>query len=101
MHAKHKQRYQMTGRRLIDVRLCREELMETSIVDRVAEEVRALAPELQKRVLEFARALAISTPRGVHGRQLLRFAGELSPEDARLMRETIEQGCEKVDSDEW
>jgi len=61
--------------------------METSIVDRVAEEVKALAPELQRRVLEFARALAVSTPRGAPGQQLLQFAGELTPEDARLMRE--------------
>ncbi len=75
--------------------------METSIVDRVTEEVKALAPELQRRVLEFARALAVSTPRGVPGSQLLQFAGELTPEDARLMREAIEQGCEKVDAREW
>ena len=75
--------------------------METSIVDRVTEEVRALAPELQRRVLEFARTLAVSTPRGVPGRQLLQFTGELTPEDARLMREAIEQGCEKVDPHDW
>jgi len=75
--------------------------METSIVDRVTEEVKALAPDLQRRVLEFARALALSTPRGVPGRQLLQFSGELSLEDARLMREAIERGCEKVDAHEW
>ncbi len=75
--------------------------METSIVERVTEEVKALTPELQRRVLEFARALAVSTPRGVPGRQLLQFAGELTPEDARLMRDAIEQGCEKVDAHEW
>lgn len=75
--------------------------MESSIIDRVAEEVRALAPELQRRVLEFARALAVSEPRGVPGGQLLRLAGELSPEDAQLMREAIEQGCEKIDAHEW
>jgi hypothetical protein len=75
--------------------------MDTPIADRVAEQVRALAPELQRRVLEFARALAVSEPHDVSGRQLLRFAGELTPEDAQLMREAIEQGCEKIDSHEW
>lgn len=75
--------------------------MESSIVDRVAEQVRALAPELQRRVLEFARALAVSEPRGVPGRQLLRFAGQLTSEDAQLMRDAIEQGCENIDSHEW
>jgi hypothetical protein len=75
--------------------------MENSIVDRVTDEVRALAPELQHRVLEFARALAVSEPRGLPGRQLLKFAGELTPEDAQLMRDAIEKGCEKIDSHEW
>ena len=75
--------------------------MENSIVDRVTDEVKALAPELQHRVLEFARALAVSEPRGLPGRQLLQFAGELTPEDAQLMRDAIEKGCEKIDSHEW
>jgi GMP synthase PP-ATPase subunit len=74
--------------------------MEGSIADKVADEVRALAPELQHRVLEFARALAVSEPRGVPGRLLLRFAGEVTPEDAQLMRKAIDQGCEKIDSHE-
>jgi len=75
--------------------------MEGSIAERVADEVRTLAPELQRRVLEFARALAVSQPRGVPGRQLLRFAGKLTPEDAQIMRDAIEQGCERIDSHEW
>jgi len=76
--------------------------MEGSITEKVADEVRASAPELQRRVLEFARALAVSEPRGVPGRLLLRFAGgEVTPEDAQLMRKAIEQGCEKIDSHEW
>ena len=72
-----------------------------SIADRIADEVRVLAPELQRRVLDFARALAVSEPCGVAGRHLLRFAGDLTPEDAQLMRDAIEQGCEKIDAHEW
>ena len=75
--------------------------MENSIVDRLTDEVRTLPPELQHRVLEFARSLAVSEPRGLPGRQLLQFAGELTPEDAQLMRDAIEKGCEKIDSHEW
>ena len=52
-------------------------------------------------MLEFTRALAVSTPHGVPGRQLLRFAGAISLDDVQLMREAIEQGCERVDADEW
>jgi hypothetical protein len=75
--------------------------MDSPIVDRVAEQVRPLTPELQRRVLDFARALAISEPRGIPGRQLLQFSGKISSEDAQQMRDAIEQACEKVDSHEW
>lgn len=75
--------------------------MDTPVVDKVIEQLKTLPEELQWRVLEFARALARSTPRGVPGRQLLRFAGTISPEDAELMREAIERGCEQVDTNKW
>ena len=75
--------------------------MDTPIVAKVVEQLRDLPQELQWRVLEFARALAQSTPRGVPGRQLLHLAGTISPEDAELMREAIERGCEQVDTNEW
>jgi hypothetical protein len=45
--------------------------------------------------------LAISTPQGVAGRQLLSFAGSIAPDDLRLMSKAIEQGCEQVDTNEW
>jgi len=75
--------------------------VDTPIVNKVVEQLRDLPQELQWRVLEFARALAQSTPRGVPGRQLRRFAGTISPEDAELMRDAIERGCEQVDTNEW
>ena len=75
--------------------------MDASIVDKVVEQLKALAQELQWRVLEFTRALSLSTPHGVSGQQLLRFAGLIPLDDVRLMREAIEQGCEQVDINEW
>ncbi len=75
--------------------------MDDPIVDKVVEQLKDLPQELRWRVLEFTRALAQSTPRGVSGRELLQFAGVISPEDAELMREAIERGCEQVDVDEW
>ncbi len=42
--------------------------MDTPIIDKVIEQLRDLPQELQWRVLEFTRALAVSTPRGVPGR---------------------------------
>ncbi len=75
--------------------------MDTPIVEKVIEQLKALPQELQRRVLEFTRALAESTPRGVPGRQLLRFAGAIPRDDIRLMSEAIERGCEQVDTNEW
>ena len=58
----------------------------------------------QARVVDFARTLSgSSTPKkvGVPGKDLLRFAGTISPEDARQMIEAIEEGCEQIDASEW
>jgi hypothetical protein len=75
--------------------------MDTPIVDKIIEQLKTLPHELQWRVFEFTRALALSTPRGVPGQQLLHFAGTIPLDDVQLMREAIEQGCEQVDTDEW
>jgi hypothetical protein len=78
-----------------------EAKMDTSIVEKVIEQLKELPRELQWRVLEFTRALAISTPRGISGAQLLKFAGTIPLDDVKIMSEAIEQGCEQVDVDEW
>jgi len=75
--------------------------MDTPIVEEVVEQLKGLSQELQARVLEYTRSLAQSTPRGIPGRQLLRFAGVIPLDDTELMTEAIEQGCERVDADEW
>ena len=72
-----------------------------SIKDEIVEKLDHLPPELQRRVLDFTRALVLSAPRGVPGKQLLRFAGILAPADAQAMAQAIEAGCEQVDADEW
>ncbi len=75
--------------------------MDTLIADQVIAQLKTLPYDLQWRVLEFTRALALSTPHGVPGPQLLRFAGTIPTEEAQLMRDAIEQGCERVDANEW
>lgn len=75
--------------------------MSTLIMDKVIEQLKVLPYELQWRVLEFTRALAVSIPRGVPGRQLLRFAGVIPLDDLQLMRLAIEEGCERIDASEW
>jgi len=75
--------------------------MSTLVVDKVVEQLEGLPYELQWRVLEFTRALARSIPRGLPGRQLLRFAGAIPSNDLQIMRQAIEEGCEQVDANEW
>ena len=73
--------------------------MDTTIIERVVREMENMPRDQQYRVLEFARALTI--PRGVPGRELLKFAGTIPAEDLRLMSEAIEEDCERIDPDEW
>jgi len=78
-----------------------EARMDTYILDKVIEQLKALPSELQWRVFEFTRALTLSTPHGVPGQQLLRFAGTIPLEDVKVMLEVIEQDCERIDANEW
>lgn len=57
--------------------------------------------EQQRQVLEFARALATTQVRGVPGSILGRFAGTIEPAELAVMAQAIEDGCEKVNPDEW
>ncbi|MDY6877862.1 MAG: hypothetical protein SWK90_16895 [Chloroflexota bacterium] len=38
---------------------------------------------------------------GKPGQTLTRFAGWIAPDDLALIQEAIENGCERVDLDEW
>jgi hypothetical protein len=75
--------------------------MNTHVVEKVVEQLQGLPYELQWRVFEFTRSLAVSTPRGIPGQQLLGFAGAIPSDDLQLMRQVIQEGCEQVDAHEW
>lgn len=75
--------------------------MSSVVVEKIVEQLKSLPYELQWRVLEFTRALALSVPRGVPGSHLLRFAGAIPLEDVQRMRQAIEESCEQVDTNEW
>ena len=66
-----------------------------SLTDQIVEQLKALPYEMQRQVLEFTRALSLSNPQGVSGAQLLQFAGAIPSTDLELMRQTIEEGCER------
>ena len=69
-------------------------MIDASIHDELLKQLERLSPNLQRRVVEFATALARSVPKGTPGNELLRFVGVLPPDDARAMIEAIESGCE-------
>lgn len=50
--------------------------------------------EKRQQVLNFIRG--ISAPTGVAGKNLLRFAGTIEPDDIHLITEVIEEGCGQV-----
>ena len=75
--------------------------MNIPIIDEVVEQLKVMPQPLQKQVLEFVRSLVKAEVRGTPGQQLLHFAGSVPSDDLQLMREAIEQDCERVDIGEW
>ena len=70
-------------------------------IDEVIKQLQTMPQPLQERVLEFARMLGNAEIQGTPGEDLLRFAGCIPPDDLLLMKEAIEQDCERVDINEW
>jgi len=75
--------------------------MNNSIIIAVTEQLSILPENLQQKVLEFVQALRISERRGVSGKELVRFAGLIPPDDLQQMREAINDGFGQVDLNEW
>ena len=72
-----------------------------AIRDQILSDLDRLDPEKQNRAAELVHGLVLADRRGTPGKELLRFAGTLDDESAREMRQAIEEGCERVDPDEW
>lgn len=75
--------------------------MNTSIIEQVVEQLSAMPPSLQEKVLQFAYGLGQPRPQGTPGQALIRFAGSIPSDDLSLIQAAIEQDCEQVDQDEW
>jgi hypothetical protein len=67
----------------------------------IREQLDQLPPRQQRQVLEFARSLVATQIRGVPGKDLLHFAGSIDAEDLNAMKQAIDEGCEKIDLNEW
>lgn len=75
--------------------------MSTTIERELRSRLSALAPDQQRQVLEYARALGSVPQRGASGAALLRFAGSIPKEDLAAIRSAVEEGCEGVDASNW
>lgn len=62
------------------------------LAEQIIQAVNRLTPDVQQKVLDFTSALM---PRGVPGKELLRFAGTIAADDLELMKQAIEVECEK------
>ncbi len=68
--------------------------------EQLREQMEHLPAGQQRQVLEYARALASSRPRGVAGSDLLPLAGTISVPDLEAIALAIE-GCERADAHGW
>jgi hypothetical protein len=76
-------------------------MMGTTLKEDIHEQVSRLPLEQQQQVLQFVRALATLNVHGVSGKDLLRFAGTIDHEDLMTIEQTIKEGCEWVNLNEW
>jgi len=76
-------------------------MIETTIHAELSACMEQLPLEKQRQVLDFARNLASLPVKGVPGHTLLKFAGSIEESELQLMEKAIEEGCERIDADEW
>lgn len=73
--------------------------MNTSVLDKILQQLNTLPSDKQKRVLDFTRSL--SHDQGTSGKALLDFAGAFPEKEILTINREIEEGCEKNDGGEW
>jgi hypothetical protein len=76
-------------------------MLDTSLQNELIKEMEQLPPNLQRKVVEYAHSLKKPLPEGTPGKDLLKFAGILSREEAEEMLKVIEEDCERIDPNEW
>jgi hypothetical protein len=73
------------------------EMVSAAMKEEILLKLEKLPLQMQRRVLDFADALAQSTPKGVSGKALEPLAGTLDDDSARQMTQAIERYCERVE----
>jgi hypothetical protein len=76
-------------------------VVNTEIKKKLIEDLNNLPFDSQKKVQEFAHALLITQHRGKSGKEMIKFSGILTNDEAGELKQIIESGCEKVYLNEW
>lgn len=72
-----------------------------TVKEQILSDLDRLSPEEQHRAAELVHGLVTPLPKGASVEDLLSVAGTLDDQAAREMMKAIEEGCERVDLDEW
>lgn len=72
----------------------------TAVQEQILDDLEQLSPEEQERAGEMVHRL-VTGPRGTPIEELESVSGILDAESAGEMREAIEEGCERIDWNEW
>lgn len=72
-----------------------------AVKEKILDDLDRLTPEQQRRAADMVHALTTEPLMGTPGRALTRFSGVLDLESAGEMSAAIEDGCERVDLNEW
>lgn len=76
-------------------------MVNPEIKKKLIEDLKNLPFDSQKKVQEFAHALLITQHRGKSGKEMIKFSGILTNDEAGELRRIVESGCEMVDINEW
>jgi hypothetical protein len=76
-------------------------MVEATVKEQILSDLERLSPEMQARAAQLVHGLVEVAPKGIPGRDLLRFAGAIDAESIREMEEAIEDGCERIDPEAW
>ncbi|UCH96008.1 MAG: hypothetical protein JSV88_03935 [Candidatus Aminicenantes bacterium] len=77
-------------------------MQQMTVREQIERELDVLSVNMQRKILDYITHLSgPGIPPGVPGKELLKFAGTLADEDARELTQIIEEGCERIDYNEW
>jgi hypothetical protein len=76
-------------------------MVQPMVKKRILADLDRLSPEQQERAADLVHGLVSTRPTGASVEDLLEVAGTLDRESARQMMDAIEEGCERVDLNEW